>query len=87
MSTKTGRRPALTIALTVGTAVFEVVITSSFFLKFNDINAICKASVPLLTPIPYLHPTYFENLSSKDLTSLPSIKFPDEKTLFTILPI
>jgi len=42
------------IAETVAIAVCDVVITSSPIPISNDFNANNIASVPLLTPIPYL---------------------------------
>ena len=46
--------PVFTIAVTVGTAVLEAVITSSPTPIPHAFNAIVIASVQLPTPIPYL---------------------------------
>ena len=55
MSTNFTDAPALTIAVTVGTAVLDVVITSSPGPILQALNAIVIASVQLPTPIPNLH--------------------------------
>ena len=55
MSTNLTVAPVLTIAVTVGTAVLEVVKTSSPIPTSKAFKAIVIASVQLPTPIPYLH--------------------------------
>jgi hypothetical protein len=56
ISTNRGVAPALTIADTVGMAVFEVVITSSPAFTSRAWRASTRASVPLLTPTPWRTP-------------------------------
>ena len=55
ISTNFTEAPVFTIAVTVGTAVFEVVKTSSPTPISKAFKAIVIASVQLPTPIPYLH--------------------------------
>ena len=54
ISTNLTEAPVLTIAVTVGTAVFEVVITSSPGPISKAFSAIVIASVQFPTPIPNL---------------------------------
>ena len=56
MSTNRGVPPAVTIAATVGIAVFDVVITSSPGRMPSARNASTSASVPLPTPTPFPAP-------------------------------
>ena len=67
---------AFIIAKAVEQYVIAGIITSEFFGKFNDFNAIVIASVPFAHPIAYFAPQKDANLSSNFLTALPSIKSP-----------
>ena len=64
MSTNFGFAPAFTIAVTVGTAVFDTVMTSSPFPILKAFNAIKIASVQLPTPSPNFVPIYLEKFFS-----------------------
>ena len=51
MSANLTLAPAFIIAATVGIAVFDTVITSSFLPILRHLSAIYNASVPFATPI------------------------------------
>ena len=83
ISTNIAFAPALFIAETVGIAVLDTVITSSFLLSPipKVFKAISKASVPLPTAIPYLNLLYFKKLFSNYSSCLPKKSSPDFKVL------
>ena len=80
ISTNTGIAPVLTIAETVGIAVFETVITSSPSPIFKALSAKKIASVPLATPMPCLASQNAAYCSSKFFTFEPNISHPESKT-------
>ena len=63
-STKIGLAPTNLIADIVGIAVLDTVITSSLKPISKVFKAITRASVPLLTPIPYFDLFFFKNVFS-----------------------
>ena len=65
----------------MGIAVLDTVITSSLFDTFKAFKAMISASVPLLTPRPYLDLFIFINFFSKDFNSLPKNNILLLKTL------
>ena len=65
----------------------ETVITSSPSPIFKALKEISIASVPFATPIANSVPIYLENSSSRDLTSLPSMKLLLDKTFRTAFSI
>ena len=67
-STKTGFNPAFIIALQQEIIVKDGSITSEPFFSFSDLNAISKATDPLLTVVENFLLTNFANFSSNFLT-------------------
>ena len=74
MSTNTGFAPVRAIANAEDIHVLEVVITSSFFFKFNIFNATIKASVPEFTSKLCLILNILFNCTSNFLLYFPLIK-------------
>ena len=80
MSTNRCVPPAVTMADTVGIAVFEVVITSSPGRRSSVRSASSSASVPLPTPTPCPAPQYAASSRSKLRTLSPRIRRPERAT-------
>ena len=64
------------IAATVGMAVFDTVITSSFFPMLRHLSAINNASVPLETPNPYFDLLNLQKFFSNFFNSFPKSNVP-----------